>query len=130
MQSRQIKKVQEYEIGENVYEGNHYLGKVASAEMHPSDETVGYLLLTNKMNEFTIFKGMANARCGLRLARNLPESVAMQFAEVVLGKKPIPKKPRKKYPVVTKVEEAEPEPLAPTVGVETKTTGAPYFNFV
>ena len=127
MQSHsQVKKIQEYDLGEYVHEGDYCAGRVASIAMHPTSTTVGYMLLVNKDNEYTIYKGTTDARVGLVLTRNIPESVAIQFADAIQGKEPLPSpmKREKKFPVVSKaVQKKEMER-------QVAGTGSPYFDFV
>ena len=131
MQSRgDIRKIQEYAIGEHIREGEYDTGKVVAIAAHPAKKSIGYLLLVNSHDEYTIYRGASDVRCGLALARRIPESVAMQFAAVIQGAEsppspygPVPKKNGKKYPVISK---PEPEP----VPEDEQETGAPYFDFV
>ena len=125
-----MKKIQDYAIGEHVREDGYDTGKVIAIAAHPRKHGVGYLLLVNPHDEYTIYRGMTDSRCGLSLTRHIPESVAMQFAAVIQGgdASPSPYEPSqpkngKKYPVISK--EPEPEETA-----EEKETGAPYFDFV
>jgi len=123
-----MRKLGDYAIGEHVHEADGYCaGRVAAVAAHPSRRSVGYLLLVNRHDEYTIYRGVADARCGLALARNIPEDVAMQFAAVIQGAEPPPnpfKANGRKFPVVLKGPgpEAEPESGSPGPG--------PYFDFV
>lgn len=121
----QVKKLGEYFIGERVREDGYCAGRVVAVAAHPARRSVGYLLLVNSRDEYTIYRGMADARCGLALARNIPEGVAMQFAGVIQGGDPPPNPfgdgSGRKFPVVS---EPEPEPEHETGPPE------PYFDFV
>ena len=130
MQSRKMKKAQDYEIGEHVREDGFDAGRVVAVLNHPDNDAVSYLLLTNSSNEFSMYRGLNDCNAGLALARNIPESVAMQFAEVMLGREAPPVVKSKKYPVVSDAEapvEADEVVEVPSIVGETK---APYFDFM
>jgi hypothetical protein len=124
-----MKKAQDYEIGERVQEEGYDAGKVVAIVLHPSRKSIAYLLLVNSDNEYTIYRGMTDANCKLGLARNIPESVAMHFAEVIQGGEPPPPPPSskngKKFPVVSK-KPVEPE----SVEEADEPTKVPSFDFV
>jgi hypothetical protein len=132
VQSRgKMKKVQDYHIGEHVRDCGHDAGKVAAIAPHPSKRLVSYLLLINAHNEYTIYKGLTDCKASLTLARNIPESVAMQFADVIQGGEPLPVPERndKKYPVVAKSPEPVKTPVVEIISTPEETK-APYFDFV
>ncbi len=125
-----MKKIQDYQIGENVYEEDFHAGKVAAVAEHPDKPGTAYVLLVNTEGEYTIYRGQSNCNAGLSLTRNIPRAVATYFAEVILGKEqPVKEVVRKakKFPVISR--EKEPEQVREVV-VEPGTTKAPYFDFV
>jgi hypothetical protein len=113
--SAQVKKLKNYKLGERVYEGDYYAGRVASIY---EGNVSGYLLLVNDREEYTIYRGENDSLCSLSLTRNIPEPVAIQFAQVIIGGKelpvvPIEREPVKqpvKTPVKKPVQKIEPEP--------------------
>ena len=124
-----MKKAQDYEIGEHVRDCGYDAGKVAAIALHPTKKLVAYLMLVNSDNEYTIYRGLTDCNASLTLGRNIPESVAMQFAEVIQGGEPLPLPTNgRKYPVITKSQpEPDPEPQSEPEPVE---IGAPFFDFV
>jgi len=134
-----MRKIQDYQLGENVYEDDYYAGKVVAIVEHPNKPDVGYLLLINTNEEYTIYRGLYGCRTNLSLTRNIPRSVAVYFAEIILGaESELPQVVRraKKFPVITKpkVEQETEEPQQMTEELpeppEPRPTKAPYFDFV
>lgn len=132
MQSRRkMKKAQDYEIGEYVRDEGYDAGRVAAVIGHPENNVISYLLLINSRNEYSMYRGLNDCNAGLSLARDIPESVSMQFAEVMLGKAAPPVvRESKKYPVVSDAEmpvEMDEVVEVPSMAGESK---APYFDFI
>jgi hypothetical protein len=132
--SNQIRKIQDYEIGERVYEEDYYAGRVVSSAI---EGVTGYILLMNGDNEYTIYRGITDARCSLTLTRNIPESAAIQFAQAILDAEPLPvarKSPIVKSPVTKADFITETlKSLEPSSGVfidEDDSLDSPYFDFV
>lgn len=113
--SSQVKKLKQYKLGERVYEGDYYAGRVASIY---EGNVSGYLLLVNDKEEYTIYRGINDGLCSLSLTRNIPEPVAIQFAQVIIGAPfpseplaiPCPIKQPVKTPVKKPVQNTETEP--------------------
>jgi len=131
VQSRKVKKMGEFYLGEHVWEEGVELGRVVAIVAHPLNDGLGYLLMSTKGNDYSIYMGLVNTRCGLRLARVIPEAVAVEFAGVIQGGEPSksPFGSPKKFPVVA---QPEPQPeIEPDIEPEQPAeTGAPYFDFV
>lgn len=105
--SRKVKRVQEYKIGERVYDGDYLVGRVAAIDEHPDRRSIGYILVVSDEG-YTTLRGSMDLRQWLCVARVVPESVAMYFAEVVLGKDVQPKT-IERFPVVEEEKEEKEE---------------------
>lgn len=129
--SHQVKRITEYQIGERVYEGDYYAGRIISIFI---SGVTGYILLINSKEEYTIYRGINN-RCSLTLTRNIPETVAIQFARIILGQEELPSVTvERPVPVKEKIVKTPVAPVIKSPVMETHdsedSTLSFYFDFV
>lgn len=130
MQSRRkMKRIQDYEIGERIYDEDHCPGRMVASELHPENSSIGYILVVNTKKQYTIYRGLTDAKGALCLARNIPEGVAMHFAEAIMGKDVSGRssmRKAKKFPVV---KSSEPEKLEKPEEEKVGLAPIPYLDF-
>jgi len=122
-----MKKVKDYDVGEAVYDHDYNAGRVVCIATHPDNKTIGYVLVATRDEAYTFYRGQMDCNAALSLARHVPESVAMQFSEVILGRREpsVPERERK-YPFVAPKPQDSPSMPTPA-DQETK---APFFDFL
>ena len=132
--SKELKKVDEYSVGEWVFEAGEPTGRVASVVMCGN---IGYLLVVSKSpytkeEEYTIYRGLNDALCSLSLTRNIPEQVMLEFSDIIIGGNNLSDNERKPLAgggsnkpslLVTTSKQPEPEP-------ELEMVSGPYFDFI
>ena len=73
-----MKKADDYEINETVWEGDCCLGRVVFVLHHPT-RPIAYLLLETADAAYTIYGCCMDARSNLFLVRNIPKSIMVTF---------------------------------------------------
>jgi hypothetical protein len=136
MQPHRIKKFSEFNVGDAVWDGGHYLGTVDALVEHEK-RPQGYVLVVNGEREYSIYKCLTKGHCPLTLTRNVPSYVMVLFSDVIKcdlsedeveSKSKSKSKPNsKKYPVLvlpetTTVEQTEEVELEQIEDVELEQT--------
>ncbi len=83
-----------YSIGDTVHEGNTSCGVIVSMACHPERPTLGYMLLRDEKNQFTIYACLRDAVCHPFLARYIPDVVMRGMMKQAFEGGPTPDIPK------------------------------------